>query len=292
MSTYKKLNKQDAYITTYTAQKTWAVQVSEFPAYGITTQIATGSYLNSLQQLYYPAYVSGAIPSHSFNYSYQTSIPSSNRNLTTGSLIFSIPREVYGTHIQPGLVIDFSLGGTLDINYVLPNYWSEDYIEGVQNTRLRDDGEGSIYVEGTDPRQYVGDIIYNQGMVILTDSTYIEEAKFNSGMQLVWKSNQPIYTHNYHCKLRDVEYSHTYNPTAMSSSIVTVYDNEGNTYSTMFRERNGQLTDKVMVSEFQPYITTVGLYNDTNELIAVGKLSQPVPKSRNTEMTIIVKIDI
>jgi len=36
----------------------------------------------------------------------------------------------------------------------------------------------------------------------------------------------------------------------------------------------------------------VGLYNDANELIAVAKMAKPIPKSANTEMTIVIKIDI
>ena len=45
-------------------------------------------------------------------------------------------------------------------------------------------------------------------------------------------------------------------------------------------------------SYFQPYATTVGLYNDSNQLIGVGKLGQPIPKSRFTDMTFVVKFDI
>ena len=59
MSTYKKLNKQDAYITTYTARKSWAVTGSDFASYGIEAFNTTGKYLNSLQQLYYPSKQSG-----------------------------------------------------------------------------------------------------------------------------------------------------------------------------------------------------------------------------------------
>ena len=88
-----------------------------------------------------------------------------------------------------------------------------------------------------------------------------------------WKSNQPIYTYNYNIKISDYEYNFTFNPTARSGS-------------------DGQLADNVTGSYFQPYITTVGLYNDSNELIAVAKLAQPLPKSANTEMTIQVKLDI
>jgi hypothetical protein len=38
------------------------------------------------------------------------------------------------------------------------------------------------------------------------------------------------------------------------------------------------------------YVTTVGLYNDSNELVAVAKTSQPVPKSFDKEILIKVKL--
>ena len=44
-------------------------------------------------------------------------------------------------------------------------------------------------------------------------------------------------------------------------------------------------------SAFSPYVTTVGLYNDANELLAVGKMSSPIPISSNTDMTFLVKYD-
>ena len=44
-------------------------------------------------------------------------------------------------------------------------------------------------------------------------------------------------------------------------------------------------------SFFSPYITTVGLYNDNFELLAVGKLAKPIQTSRTTDMTILINID-
>jgi hypothetical protein len=41
----------------------------------------------------------------------------------------------------------------------------------------------------------------------------------------------------------------------------------------------------------QSYITTVGLYNDSNELVAVAKVSQPVMKSFDNESLIKVRLD-
>jgi hypothetical protein len=45
-------------------------------------------------------------------------------------------------------------------------------------------------------------------------------------------------------------------------------------------------------SDFAPYITTVGLFNENQELLAVGKLSQPLPSSHVTDMNILVNLDL
>ena len=41
----------------------------------------------------------------------------------------------------------------------------------------------------------------------------------------------------------------------------------------------------------QTYITTVGLYNTTNDLLAVAKLSRPLPKDFTKELLVRVKLD-
>jgi hypothetical protein len=54
-------------------------------------------------------------------------------------------------------------------------------------------------------------------------------------------------------------------------------------------------TGEVIYSDFinnpQTYITTVGLYNDSNELLAVAKLSRPLSKNFTSEALIRVKLD-
>ena len=45
-------------------------------------------------------------------------------------------------------------------------------------------------------------------------------------------------------------------------------------------------------SFFTPYVTQVGLYNEANQLVAVGKLSFPLPISQYTDTTILVNFDI
>ena len=53
----------------------------------------------------------------------------------------------------------------------------------------------------------------------------------------------------------------------------------------------GELVQSSFVDNPQTYITTVGLYNDSNELLAVAKLSRPLPKDFTKEMLVRVKLD-
>lgn len=311
MGAFKKLNKQDVYITTYVAHKHWLIGnvdtgsypgskafESEFGNYGITRITATGSFSSSLTQLYYPSKSQDNGVSHLYDYYYQTTLYNSeSRNFNTDSQVISIPKNLYGNNIQPSTfrleVVDLHAG-----LYTTPDTYADaNYFAGYDGDTnfIVDDGEGALYLEGTLPKEYMGDIIYTHGLAIITtpvpripilsqDNLYVNTIAF--------KASLPIYTHTYHCRVRESEYNSTYNRSAQSSSLSTVYDSQENLYSTASRQFTGQLKSLITGSAFQPYITTVGLYNDANELIAVGKMGQPVPKSANTEMTIVVKIDI
>jgi hypothetical protein len=54
----------------------------------------------------------------------------------------------------------------------------------------------------------------------------------------------------------------------------------------------GDIYPYVSSSYFEPYITTVGLYNENQDLLAIAKLSQPLPSSRTTDTNIIIKLDM
>ena len=157
-----------------------------------------------------------------------------------------------------------------ELQYVAP----DDFIR----QEIVDDGDGNLIFSGSDlditaPRRHLGDIIYNQGLAIVTDKAIAQHYTAFSAGQLSFRSNLPIYTYNVYCRLRDSEFNHTYNPSAISGS-------------------RGDLHSHVTGSDFSPYITTVGLYNEANELLAVGKLNKPVKKLTNTDMTLLVQIDI
>jgi hypothetical protein len=54
---------------------------------------------------------------------------------------------------------------------------------------------------------------------------------------------------------------------------------------------SGDLRHDVMVNSPQAYMTTVGLYNDNNDLLAVAKLSQPLLKDFTKEALVRIKLD-
>jgi hypothetical protein len=326
MSAFKKLNKQDSYVTTYVAHKQWSIPGSEVidtglppknntPEYGIGVFIATGKYFNSIKQLYYPDKENNNVLPHSYNYSPQTTLhfPES-RNLISGSFILSIPSKLYGSYINPkeGFKLSALTGNS---TYVNPFYWETGYAQDALGTGLEeygavveilDDGEGNLYVHTGSGKKYVGDIIYSQGIIVVTDlplanllqSPLVDPVTgfifldSTTILSLEFQSSKEIYTHNFHCKVREFESNYTNNPTAFKYKTEETYYNDGTPYTGLGVVRTGELKDTLTGSEFSPYITAVGLYNDVNELIAVGKLTLPVPKSQFTEMTFKIKLDI
>lgn len=91
---------------------------------------------------------------------------------------------------------------------------------------------------------------------------------FNIGLQ----AETTIYQKEVRCVIEQNDFNYSLNPTLRTGSF-------------------GDVRDFATGSDFRPYFTTVGLYNDADELLVVGKVSTPVPVSSYSDMTIIVKWD-
>ena len=185
--------------------------------------------------------------------------------------VLSIPVSLFGNHIQPG---SFN--------------WSAD------SGSIYDDGEGNLIF--SDTQQICGQIFYSHGIAVLTsdsvpgtDSLYgtgvygtslygltdelvIKNLVTSSNVTCSFSSSITIYETQYKCTSRENEFNFSLNPSIISGS-------EGEPYSY------------VTSSLFSPYITTVGLYDENQNLLAIGKLSQPLPSSPTTDTTILINID-
>lgn len=293
MSAFKKFKSGDSFYSGYNAYKNYTVVSSSFSEYGITVSNAfqeTGSILpsdsdysqslnyRSIKHLYYNDFniSSSLLVSGSFEHYLESSLYSGSRILNASSSVFSFPKNIVGSYIKPG---------SFEISAVFGSSESE-------RRKLVDSGEGYLTYSGSTAEDLptsitstfsVGDINYRHGTVIITDEDLVEWFNVSSSYTASWEATQPILNLQNYCKVLSSDFLFTQNPSACQSETVL-------TGSLSYS--GGLPKDNVTGSEFTPYITTIGLYNDAHELIAVAKLGQPIPKSKTNDMTFVVKFDI
>ena len=123
---------------------------------------------------------------------------------------------------------------------------------------------------------YIGNIFYKNGFVTITLPKYLSMlAGANTIQSLQFQGSHQIYEHEYQCTIEEHEYNNTSNISARK--IGSIYEQEIAGFQTS--------------SVFKPYVTTIGLYNESNELLVVGKLAQPIRMSNETDTTFIVRWD-
>ena len=96
-----------------------------------------------------------------------------------------------------------------------------------------------------------------------------------SGFNMAFKNTHLIFENEFHCTVDESEFTHTLNTSARKYRSAD----------------HGELAAFATGSNFRPYVTTVGLYNDEGELLVVGKLAQPVRMSEETDTTFVVRYD-
>lgn len=92
----------------------------------------------------------------------------------------------------------------------------------------------------------------------------------NYGLQA--RSSEQVKSTYYFVRIKNGDYNYSNNPSYVTGS-------------------NGDLAFTTFINNPQTYITSVGMYNDRRELLAVAKMSQPILKSFTREVLIKVKLD-
>ena len=90
--------------------------------------------------------------------------------------------------------------------------------------------------------------------------------------KVLFKNNYTIHENEIVCTVDATEFNMSQNPT-----ITT--------------DNSGSLRDFATGSYFMPYATTIGLYNDNNELLMVGKFGQAIALSNDIDTTFIIRYD-
>jgi hypothetical protein len=185
--------------------------------------------------------------------------------------VISIPSKLYGDTIQPG-----------------------SFTITAESGSITDDGNGNLYfsLDG----EYCGNIIYQHGLAILTkdneaggavygsaiygtgiyggdSNPFIENIILSPNVTCSFNSSFTLFETQYKCTFTPSEFNFSLNPSLISGST------------------DGTVYDFVTGSYFNPYVTTVGLYNENQDLIAVGKLAKALPSNNVTDTTILINID-
>ena len=214
------------------------------------------------------------------------------KNLHTGSLTWlSIPYLVYGEGIQKNTVTltDKSNGNALTIkDDGYGNLYDNDYSESLSSA-----GSSSISAS------YVGNVFYEHGNFVFiaptssfngSTETYVSGQYGNicrgttnaNGWDLTFKNTVT----NYEVVIDAVAGEGEFNFT-MNDSLRTKYSGSEGT-----EEWEGQLIDMATGSTFEPYISTIGLYDDNRRLLAVGKLPRPIRKDPKLSISFKIRFDL
>ena len=97
-------------------------------------------------------------------------------------------------------------------------------------------------------------------------------AAVSGGASFQLNSQETVTSDYVYVRTRNAEFNYSENPSFISGST-------GDVLYTQF------------INSPQTYLTTVGMYNDNNELLAVAKLSKPLTKDFTKEALIRVKLD-
>jgi hypothetical protein len=171
-----------------------------------------------------------------------------------------------------------------------------DLVSGSLVNGIHDSGTGSIE---TNPNiTTYGKVYPSLGMIIIDAKKLNNQLSFNtvSGSNIAGDNHYKIFTSisgaaslgypmrarsssektvtEYFVRLSHKEYNYSNNPTYADYALY------------------GKINKTCSANEPVTYITTVGLYNDSKELLAVGKISRPMKKSNYDDVSLKIRLSI
>lgn len=157
-----------------------------------------------------------------------------------------------------------SLHGDLDEIRIFNKYLTQAQISTLSD---RTEGGGMLQTAR------VGNVFGKQGLVVISSPDYRYNDIINTAYTSSYKSTISLYEHSVLVRLDSGDFNVSQNPTVLT-------DNGYNIQSF------------ATGSDFSPYITTIGLYNDLGQLLMIGKLATPIRKRNDVDMSFLINIDL
>lgn len=257
----------------------------------------------------YSEYANVLLPSTQkiFTFTTASSLNSTTTTTITGSSIYAISFTVnkYKDKLDEGQ-IEFSINGPngqftfIDDSVVTKkiadsyNIISGSIVNGIPTPYTQNSNVSVVYYGIGTLYPKAGTIILNSSKVSaltgITDFTGTNPSSYGLYQQKLItgltsctskyfkaRKSEFLPSKHYFIRVKNQEFNYSNNPSFVSDGT------DG--------KQAGTLRYNQFFTNPQTYITTVGLYNDSNELVAVAKLSQPVMKSFDNESLIKVRLD-
>jgi hypothetical protein len=258
---------------------------------GVTTVLPDGSSLTT-SRVVYGQYRTLLLGTESGSFEFGNDNPN-------GIYIINVARNRYKEHIQPGSmtlklkngVNEISLTDNSQIssttNYTTAGTLYYTLISGSAGTSATAATNASVY-----------GYLYPDNDIMILNPTALSKSIVDGGISYNPTVNAPGTNNNIQAGIYQIMSGSSYfalqsEENVSSHLFFTRVKNQDFNYTTnpSIIDANGNLIYTTLINNPQTYITTVGMYNDQNELLAVAKLSRPLVKDFTKEALIQVKLD-
>jgi hypothetical protein len=207
------------------------------------------------------------------------------RILENNIAVFSIPQIYYGEGIKVGTVVleDEQLGRT-----------------------YTDDGYSNLKYGN----QIKGNIFYDRGLIVVAKD--VVSGSVLSQFTLNFRSTKTIYENEVFISVLESEFNYSQNPTAVNETdgvinthivqrpgsirpgdlVTASFYNAG---TKIINDEFSYYEDNVSLDQtgsfLAPYITTIGLYDNELNMVAVAKLPQPIKSTPDYPVNFIIRFD-
>jgi len=235
--------------------------------------------------------------------------PKQYRLLQASASVISVPKDLYGERIKPKSITltDDSTASTVT---------------------MVDDGEGNLYDTNLSQSfarfashsfsddyvidktgSFAGNVFYEEGVIVITNtgSKFIDvgTGRGSDGYSLEYKAQVTINEYSYFCVIGENEFNTTTNISATQDKSGSLSVSGSDAWRFFppgdakyqsgsykhFYEQATRYQAFTTHSEFRPYVTKIGLYNDFDELIAIGQLSAPIKNEKDLALGFVVRFD-
>lgn len=186
------------------------------------------------------------------------------RVLGTEIAVLTVPQEHYGEGMKIGSVVLNDGGDIL----------TDDGYSNLRNTQ----------------QEVIGNVFYDRGLIVLTKD--VDSATTLSTFSLTYRSTMTINENELFLQVNEDEFNSSQNPTATNNGFIAdIQSSYDPSVYAKFSDFEYSSSIDPTGSYLAPFITSIGLYDDDNNMIAIAKLPRPIKSLPDYPVNFIIRFD-